>query len=396
MNDMTEKIHHNRRLSFIMKILILMMAALMVIHFEKILGILRRSSNIIMPFIVGLSMAYITNLIMAPIEGLIFSKSQNKIINKLSRPLSIVITLLIVLGIIALVLYLIIPQLYHSVNVIGKALPVLAENLQTWFLEVTKDMEWTEGLRENIENMNINWSQFASRAAEFLRSGLGGVLGKTVDILSNVAGFFIMAFTAIIFSIYVLASKEKLATQVDRVSLAYMKPHHRGKLDYVLAILDDTFSKFFKGQLLDAFIVGAMLSVAMLIFRMPYAITISVVVMVTALIPMVGSFIGGGVGFLMIAVQDFKQALVFIVILVVVQQLEGDLIYPKIVGDSVGLPGIWVFSAVIVGGAMAGPLGMIIGVPLVAAVYRILRNDVARRLPAKPLVEPDITDKQRT
>lgn len=171
MNDMTEKIHHNRRLSFIMKILILMMAALMVIHFEKVLGILRRASNIIMPFILGLSMAYITNLIMAPIEGLIFSKSQNKIINKLSRPLSIVITLLIVLGIIALVLYLIIPQLYHSVNVIGKALPVLAENLQTWFLEVTKDMEWTEGLRENIENMNINWSQFASRAAEFLRSG---------------------------------------------------------------------------------------------------------------------------------------------------------------------------------------------------------------------------------
>ena len=163
-----------------------------------------------------------------------------------------------------------------------------------------------------------------------------------------------------------------------------MKPEHRRKLHYVARIFDDTFSKFFEGQLLDAFIVGVLLFIALLIFGMPYALTISVVVMVTALIPMVGAFIGGGVGFLMIAVEDFRQALIFLVILVVVQQLEGDLIYPKIVGDSVGLPGIWVFSAVIIGGAIAGPLGMLIGVPFVAAMYKILRNDVRARLDEAP------------
>jgi len=383
-DDFSKKVHHRRRISFIIKIAIIMVAALIVMHFGRLLGVTRWAFNIIVPFLVGLGIAYIWNLIMEPIERLLFSRSPKKIVQKIKRPLSVVISLLIILGILALMLYLIIPQLYNSINVIAKALPVLAEDLKTWFLDVTADLEWTEGLRENIENLNIDWSQFTNRAAEFLRSSLGGVLGKTMDILGNVVGFFVAAFTAILFAVYVLFGKEKLAAQLNRLTLAYMKPEHRRKLHYVARIFDDTFSKFFEGQLLDAFIVGVLLFIALLIFGMPYALTISVVVMVTALIPMVGAFIGGGVGFLMIAVEDFRQALIFLVILVVVQQLEGDLIYPKIVGDSVGLPGIWVFSAVIIGGAIAGPLGMLIGVPFVAAMYKILRNDVRARLDEAP------------
>lgn len=383
-DEFTKKVHHRRRISFIIKIAIIMAAALVVMHFGRLLGVVRWAFNIIMPFLVGLGIAYIWNLIMEPIERRLFSNRDSKIIQKIKRPLSVVISLVIILGILALVLYLIIPQLYNSINVIAKALPVLADDLREWFLNVTAGLEWTEGLRENIEDLNIDWSQFTNRAAEFLRSSVGGVLGKTMNLLSGVVGFFVAAFTAILFAVYILFGKEKLAGQMDCLSLAYMKPDHRRKLRYVSRVFDDTFSKFFEGQLLDAFIVGALLFIALLIFRMPYALTISVVVMVTALIPMVGSFIGGGVGFLMIAVEDFRQALIFLVILVVVQQLEGDLIYPKIVGDSVGLPGIWVFSAVIVGGAIAGPLGMLIGVPFVAAMYKILRNDVRARLDESP------------
>ena len=181
--------------------------------------------------------------------------------------------------------------------------------------------------------------------------------------------------------------KEKLIHQSKRVGKAYLPEKHWQRVGYVLSVLNETFSKFFKGQVLDAFVVGALLFIAMLIFRMPYALTISVVVMVTALIPMIGAFIGGAVGFLMIAVTDFRQAVIFLIILIVIQQLEGDLIYPKIVGDSVGLPGIWVFSAVIVGGAIAGPLGMIIAVPLLASIYKIFRKNVNKRLSEKELGE---------
>lgn len=375
------------RKTFITKVFILMLALLIVQHFGLVLSIIDKIIDIIFPFLVGCGMAYIWSLFQNPIEKIIFPRSKKKILQKLRRPLSIIVSLLVLLGIIVLILYLVLPQIYNSIVVIAESAPLLAENLRTWFLDVTSGLNWAEGIRENVRNLSIDWEELAKTIGDALQNSAGGILGSALNIIENTVGFFVAAFTAIVFAIYLLFLKEKLIHQSKRVGKAYLPEKHWQRVGYVLSVLNETFSKFFKGQVLDAFVVGALLFIAMLIFRMPYALTISVVVMVTALIPMIGAFIGGAVGFLMIAVTDFRQAVIFLIILIVIQQLEGDLIYPKIVGDSVGLPGIWVFSAVIVGGAIAGPLGMIIAVPLLASIYKIFRKNVNKRLSEKELGE---------
>ena len=375
------------RKTFIIKVFILMLALLIVQHFGLVLSIIDKIIDIIFPFLVGCGMAYIWSLFQNPIEKIIFPRSKKKFLQKLRRPLSIIVSLLVLLGIIVLILYLVLPQIYNSIVVIAESAPLLAENLRTWFLDVTSGLNWAEGIRENVRNLSIDWEELAKTIGDALQNSAGGILGSALNIIENTVGFFVAAFTAIVFAIYLLFLKEKLIHQSKRVGKAYLPEKHWQRVGYVLSVLNETFSKFFKGQVLDAFVVGALLFIAMLIFRMPYALTISVVVMVTALIPMIGAFIGGAVGFLMIAVTDFRQAVIFLIILIVIQQLEGDLIYPKIVGDSVGLPGIWVFSAVIVGGAIAGPLGMIIAVPLLASIYKIFRKNVNKRLSEKELGE---------
>lgn len=375
------------RKTFITKVFILMLALLIVQHFGLVLSIIDKIIDIIFPFLVGCGMAYIWSLFQNPIEKIIFPRSKKKFLQKLRRPLSIIVSLLVLLGIIVLILYLVLPQIYNSIVVIAESAPLLAENLRTWFLDVTSGLNWAEGIRENVRNLSIDWEELAKTIGDALQNSAGGILGSALNIIENTVGFFVAAFTAIVFAIYLLFLKEKLIHQSKRVGKAYLPEKHWQRVRYVLSVLNETFSKFFKGQVLDAFVVGALLFIAMLIFRMPYALTISVVVMVTALIPMIGAFIGGAVGFLMIAVTDFRQAVIFLIILIVIQQLEGDLIYPKIVGDSVGLPGIWVFSAVIVGGAIAGPLGMIIAVPLLASIYKIFRKNVNKRLSEKELGE---------
>ncbi len=375
------------RKTFITKVFILMLAFLIVMHFDLVLSIIDKIIDIIFPFLVGCGMAYIWSLFQNPIEKIIFPRSKKKFLQKLRRPLSIIVSLLVLLGIIVLILYLVLPQIYNSIVVIAESAPLLAENLRTWFLDVTSGLNWAEGIRENVRNLSIDWQELADTIGDALQNSAGGILGSALNIIENTVDFFVAAFTAIVFAIYLLFLKEKLIRQSKRVGKAYLPEKHWQRVRYVLSVLNETFSKFFKGQVLDAFVVGALLFIAMLIFRMPYALTISVVVMVTALIPMIGSFIGGAVGFLMIAVTDFRQAVIFLIILIVIQQLEGDLIYPKIVGDSVGLPGIWVFSAVIVGGAIAGPLGMIIAVPLLASIYKIFRKYVNKRLSEKQLSE---------
>lgn len=369
--------------NFTLKVAIIAIAAIIVMYFSHVLNIFGYLLNVLIPIIIGLGIAYIWNLILTPIEKKLFGRSNKPIIKKIKRPLSILISFLIMVLIITVLLYLVIPQIYDSISIITEALPQQAQRLSDWFLNVTDGIDWAEEYRNRIQNANLNWQDILSKVMEFVRNSLGGFLGSTFAVLNSIFGLIFTTFTTIILSIYILSSKERLKSQISRTSKAYMKPKHRNRAIYFLEVLDEKFSNFFKGELIDITAIGILLFLAMTIFGLPYAITISVVVAATALIPMIGAFIGGIIGFLMISVTDFKQAILFVVILLVVQQLEGNLIYPKIVGDSVALPNVWVFIAVIIGGALAGPLGMIIGVPLSAALYTILKNDVNKKLAEK-------------
>lgn len=380
MNREPNRSKEKQRNTFLFQVLTLMAAALIVLHFGKVMGVIGKGVDIIGPFIVGLGIAYIWNLLLEPIESRLFDRNPNPKRQKIRRPVSVLLSLFIILGILALVLYLVIPQLYNSFRIIATAVPVLVQDWKNWFLEITEGVDWTQEIRESIEGLNINWNEVGSRVAEFLRSGVGGFVGSTMHVVGNISGFFVSSFTALFFAVYLLFGKEKLSEQLGQISRAYGYESRTQKARYVLDILHETFANYFKGQVLDAFAVGLLLMIAMLLLRIPYAVTIGVVVMVTSLIPMIGALIGGAIGFLMIAVQSGQQAALFIIVLFVVQQIEGNYIYPKIVGDSVGLPGIWMFCAVIIGGAVGGPLGMIIGVPLAGALYKMLRNDVNERI----------------
>lgn len=366
--------------TFTIKALILSLFILAILHFENVAKSIGIVIGLIIPYIFGFALVYIWSLVINPMERFISNRIGNTKIVKFKRPITVLLSLLVFFAILAFILYLVIPQLVQSFKILTENLPKVAEDLKQYFLDFTKDKAWAISIRDKIMNFEIDWEAMVKDYSKVVGTSITGVLGSTFNFLGNVTGFLLAAFQTIMFALYLISKKEKIGEQINRVMKAYVSEEKRNKIYYVLNIMDDTFASFFKGQVLDAFIIGVLLFITLSIFGMPYALAIGVVVMVTALIPIVGALIGGAVGFVMIASVDFNQALLFLLLLIIVQQLEGDLIYPKIVGDSIGLPAIWVFVAVMVGGSLFGPLGMIIAVPLFATAYKLLRNDVNSRV----------------
>ena len=213
------------------------------------------------------------------------------------------------------------------------------------------------------------------QALAALRSGVGGTVSLVAGAASSIANLLI----ALVFAGYLLLGKERLAGQLGRVAHAYLSPEWEARVRYVVSVFDQTFHRFIVGQCLEAVVLGTLCALGMALLGFPYAVMTGTVVGATALIPVVGAYIGGAVGFLLVLTDSPVQALLFVVFLVVLQQLEGDLIYPRVVGSSIGLPGVWVLAAVTVGGGVGGILGMLLGVPTAASLYRLLAHDVARR-----------------
>ena len=228
-------------------------------------------------------------------------------------------------------------------------------------------------------DMDIDWSAFAQNAFSFLTVGAGGLISSVADII----GAFTLSVTriviAVIFSVYLLVCKDGIKTGLRRAENVYLKPAVSEKINHYLDTANKTFKSFFVGQFTEAIILGSLCTIGMLILKLPYAAMTGTVVGVTALIPIVGAYIGAALGAFMILTQSPMQVLVFIIFLVILQQVEGNLIYPKVVGSSIGLPGIWVLAAVTVGGSLFGITGMLLGVPTIATVYKLVYEDIANR-----------------
>ncbi len=365
--------------NFTLKVLTIALCALFVVYFQQIFGVLKSILKLAFPIILGLIIAYIVNLVLKGLEKRFFPKSNSKIIQKIRRPICLLLSFVIIIAVIYLILRLIVPQINDSISIITNGIPKLAEDIKVWFLKVTEGVDWASEYRNRIANAQINWSEIVSRIVNILKASLDGILGSTFSIINSILGFLITALTAIIFTATFLSSKERIGGQFSRLINAYLSENAVKKIKYVLEVLDDKYSNFIKGKLIDSVTVGALMLALMLIFRFPYAPTISVVTMVTSLIPIIGSYIGGLIGFLMIAVIDIQKALLFVLVFAISLQLEASIIYPKIAGKSIGLPGIWVFTSVIIGGALAGPVGMILGVPLVASFYTFIKHDVEKK-----------------
>ena len=325
------------------------------------------------PLIIGAAAAYLLNILMSRYERWWFPKTKKKFLIKSRRAFCLVFAILTLLAIVALVVLLVIPQLWDAIALLLAELPGAMQKLLAF-------AESLEILPEDILAMleSIDWKSQIANIFKTLFTGVGSVVNVAVSVVTAVFSSIFNGLLAVIFALYILLGKEKLESQGDRLLVRYMKPAFAKKFEYLLTVLDDCFHKFIVGQCLEAVILGVLCTLGMLIFRFPYATMVGALVAFTALIPVAGAYIGAGVGAFMILTVSPVKALLFLVYILILQQLEGNIIYPRVVGSSIGLPGIWVLAAVTVGGGVAGIPGMLLGVPLAAAAYRLIREDVAR------------------
>jgi predicted PurR-regulated permease PerM len=278
---------------------------------------------------------------------------------------------------------MVIPQLASSASEIGRKIPVFLERIQT---EAEQFAEKSPLLEEQIGELDIGdiqWDSVMENVTHFMKNGAGDLLSSTFSMVSSIISSVVNGIIAFVFSVYILAQKEKLCGQVQRVMQAYLPGKIVEWVQKVSSLLYTNFSNFITGQCLEAIILGGLFVICMSILRLPFALVIGILIALTALIPIAGAFIGCAVGVFLILIEDPVQALVFLGLFFVLQQVEGKLIYPKVVGNFVGLPGIWVLFAITVGGSLFGIVGMLVFIPLTATVYTLLREDVGKRIAQK-------------
>lgn len=325
------------------------------------------------PLLLGCVIAYILNILMSSYEKHYFPKSRTEIAEKSRRPVCMLAAMLTLIAVVVLVVGLVVPELASCVKLLVAEVPKAMNDLTGWLYEL-------EVLPEDLEKAltAIDWEKRLGQIVSVFVSGIGNVTDLLVDTVSKVVSGIVTFFVGLIFAIYLLSGKERLKVQTDLLLNRYMKQNWYHKMKYVVSVLNDSFRRYIVGQCTEAVILGVLCALGMSILRLPYASMIGTLIAFTALIPVAGAYIGGGVGAFMILTVSPVKAVVFLVFLVILQQIEGNLIYPKVVGSSMGLPAIWVLAAVTVGGGIMGIAGMLLGVPLAAAAYRLLREDVRR------------------
>ena len=367
---------------------ILLIAALIlgIQNITVVVTVLQTVVGVLQPLILGAVIAYILNILMKKLEKIYFPKSKNSLINKTKRMVCIILSLLLVIGILGLVMGLVLPELVGAFAVIAESVPVYYEKLVAWLMTYSDKFPVIE---EYINGLQLDWSQITKNLVMYATSGVGGIFNSAISVVSVVVGGIVNFVIALIFAIYLLAGKEKLSAQLKRVLAAYLSEKKRAQLAQMVAVADNTFSSFIVGQCTEAVILGSLCTIGMWILRFPYAPMTGAFIGVTALIPVAGAYLGAGVGAFMIMTVDPMKALLFLVFIVCLQQLEGNLIYPKVVGSSVGLPALWVLAAVTVGGGINGIFGMLLGVPIAATLYKLIGMDVRKKVDKQMAVAPD-------
>ena len=359
-------------------LLLTVAAVLLIIYFKSVTAAVGAALGIIAPLIIGCALAYAFNLIMRRLEKIYFPNSQKRAVIASRRPVCLVLSLLAVILLITLIIVIIVPEIGNIFRVLSDSFPVYAATAQEWLAEAeVKFPAAGEFIRENIDPKNFDIKNITETIINLAKNG---AFSSALSVISSFFGGVVNFVVGLIFAVYILFNKEKLASQADRLMRSYMKPKSEERFRYFCATADKCFSSFIVGQCTEAVILGLLCAIGMAILRIPYASTIGTLIGATALIPIVGAYIGAAVGALMIVVVDPIKALWFLIFLVILQQVEGNVIYPKVVGSSVGLPGMWVLAAVTVGGGLGGIGGMLLGVPAAATVYKLLENDVHRRL----------------
>ncbi len=350
---------------------------------DKVSSVFDGIMTVIEPFILGFCIAFVINVLMRPLEKLwdkIPKKKTDKISQKLRRPVCLILSTLIMVGIVFALLFMIIPEFKNTFGTIAKAFPQYMSKIEGWLSSAVK---FAESHGFTIPEFSFNAEKIMNVLGNAINDS--GIVDKTLNITGSIVTGVVNLVIAFAFSFYLLSQKEKLASGSKKVLYAFFRNEKVNKFLDFIELADQTFTNFLTGQLMEAVIIGVLCFIGMLIFRMPYAAVISVLVGTTALIPVFGAFIGTAIGAFLILFVSPMKAVWFVVFIVILQQLEGNLIYPKVVGKSVGLPGIWVLTAVTIGGNLLGVVGILISVPLCAVLYTLLRQSVNGRLKKKQI-----------
>lgn len=365
--------------SWIMIAVLAVLSCLGVKYSGRIFRVILLVLDTIKPLIVGFMLAYVLDILMKKLEKLYFPNRTDQWVKKTRRPLCVFGSILIVLLAVALVVLLVVPALGESLQVLTKGMPSAMERFLAWISSVAGEAGLLEA-QKFVNSLKIDWEGLYQNMAGFLTKGVGGLFNSAFSIANVMVSFIFTGIVALIFSIYMLFQKENLRRQLKTLAKVYLPKSWNEQIMEFMALAHDTFTSFISGQILEALILGSLCACGMFLLRLPYAMMTGVIIGVSALIPVMGAYIGACLGaFMIMTVSPFK-ALIFLIYLVILQQIEGNVIYPKVVGGSIGLPGIWVLAAVTVGGGLFGVPGMLLGVPLTATLYKWIRNDVKIRL----------------
>ncbi|MDD6223428.1 MAG: AI-2E family transporter [bacterium] len=334
--------------------------------------------NLLFPFILGGILAFILNIPMTKIENFMKRKQKMKNSKFPVRTISIVLALFLFLVLLLLISFLLIPELVDNIRLLLTNIPKFVEDVQDWILDLANSYPDVQKQIENAFRKEMNFNDLTVNVLNY-------VISSSLNFVASLITSIFTLFTAIVFAVYMLSQKEYLILGVKKLLYAYLKKEYVEKILEIAQLSNKTFSKFISGQCVEACILGIIFFVAMTLFQFPYALIISVLVTCTALIPLFGAMIAMVIGAILIAVTSPWKALLFIVVFQVIQQIENNFIYPKVVGKSVGLSSIWTLLAVLLGGSLMGVVGMIIGLPMASILYAILRNETNDRIKLKKI-----------
>lgn len=373
-------------------------------------GVMGKAISIFTPFIVGAGLAFLINVPMNKIEAKLFppglednkTAKKAKIIKGARRPVSFFLTLILGLGVLGIAINIIVPQIADTMVAVGKQIPFAIDTSQKW---INDHLSTLEAVKKFTDKANVDWDKIASNLSSALQAGGSNLLNSGFDTVSGILSGLVSFFIGLIFAIYLLMQKEKLACQGKQVLYSSLAEKTADRVIYVLSMAGDTFAKFITGQCLEACILALMFFISMTVIGLPYALMISVMIGFLNLIPILGSFIGLFFGGLLMLMESPSEALIFLILFIVLQQIEANLIYPHVVGNSVGLPSIWVLMAVTVGGSLMGVLGMILFIPLCSVLYFLItfyvkdsldRKDVNAKKWLEPVdLSPEVLRRQK-
>lgn len=348
--------------------------------FDVVLGVIRAIWGIIFPFVLGGAIAFVINVPMSFLEKKLFGKAKekgSKAAGKLARPVSLLLTIVLVVGVIVLVMFGLIPQLTETIGSLMNSIADFIPQMQSWVREFTHN---NREIMDLVNQMEFNPNKAIQWGMSILGNGAGNFMNTTMTAVGSIVSGVTTFFIAFSFACYILFQKEKLHVQVRKVFFAFISKRKAEVILEVCSLIYRTFANFLTGQCLEAVILGSMFVITLSILKMPYALLIGIIIAFTALIPIFGAFIGCALGCLLIFMVSPKQAILFILVFLILQQIEGNLIYPHVVGSSVGLPSIWVLAAVTIGGNLLGIVGMLVFIPLVSVLYTLFREYVYLRL----------------